>query len=122
MKALSVQQPWAWLIVNGYKPIENREWSTNVRGRIAIHAGKKFDTAGLAYVRRMFPEIQLPDVYPMGGVVGYVTLTDVVRASYSRWFQGTFGFEMRDAEPCAVIRCRGQLGFFDVPVLAAAEL
>src|SRR5436189_5084024 len=39
MKALSVRQPWAWLIVNGYKDIENRDWATKRRGRIWIHAG-----------------------------------------------------------------------------------
>lgn len=26
--ALSVQQPWAWLIVWGLKPVENRTWPT----------------------------------------------------------------------------------------------
>jgi len=26
--ALSVRQPWAWLIVNGWKNIENREWAS----------------------------------------------------------------------------------------------
>lgn len=25
--ALSVRQPYAWLIVNGHKPFENRDWS-----------------------------------------------------------------------------------------------
>lgn len=25
MKCLSIQQPWAWLIVNGFKDIENRD-------------------------------------------------------------------------------------------------
>lgn len=44
--ALTVQQPWAWLIVKGYKPIENRTWRTDFRGRLVIHAGKTFDTAG----------------------------------------------------------------------------
>jgi len=38
MKALSVRQPWAWLIVNAYKDIENRDWATKLRGRIWIHA------------------------------------------------------------------------------------
>ncbi|WP_229215634.1 ASCH domain-containing protein [Duganella sp. CY15W] len=40
MKALSIRQPWAWLIVNGYKDIENRSWSTNVRGKVLVHASK----------------------------------------------------------------------------------
>ncbi len=26
MKALSIKQPWAWLICAGYKDIENRSW------------------------------------------------------------------------------------------------
>lgn len=40
MKALSVKQPWASLIVSGLKDIENRSWSTNYRGPILIHASK----------------------------------------------------------------------------------
>lgn len=48
MKALSIRQPWAWLIVAGYKDIENRSWPTNFRGRVYIHASRKFDEVGLA--------------------------------------------------------------------------
>jgi len=33
MKALSILQPWAWLVVNGHKDIENRTWGTGFRGR-----------------------------------------------------------------------------------------
>lgn len=40
MIALSIRQPWAWLILNGWKDIENRDWTTRVRGRILIHAAK----------------------------------------------------------------------------------
>src|SRR5438045_8559495 len=39
MKALSIRQPWAWLIVNGHKPVENRSWSTKYTGKLLIHAG-----------------------------------------------------------------------------------
>lgn len=38
MKALSVRQPWAWLIARGFKSEEYRSWSTNHRGRLAIHS------------------------------------------------------------------------------------
>lgn len=38
MKALSIKQPWAYLIACGLKDIENRTWKTNFRGRIYIHA------------------------------------------------------------------------------------
>ena len=40
MKALSIRQPWAWLIVNGHKDIENRQWRTHFRGKIYVHAAK----------------------------------------------------------------------------------
>lgn len=43
LRALSIMQPWAWLIVNGHKDIENRIWPTKVRGLVAIHSGKKLD-------------------------------------------------------------------------------
>ena len=34
MKALSIRQPWSWLILHGGKDIENRSWRTNVRGPV----------------------------------------------------------------------------------------
>lgn len=40
MNALTIIQPYAHLIAIGQKPIENRRWSTNFRGELAIHAGK----------------------------------------------------------------------------------
>ncbi|MDR0864979.1 MAG: ASCH domain-containing protein [Candidatus Symbiothrix sp.] len=38
MKAITVKQPWAYLICAGIKDVENRTWKTNYRGRILIHA------------------------------------------------------------------------------------
>ncbi len=43
MKALTLWQPWATLVVHGYKTIETRSWSTNYRGPIAIHAAQRWD-------------------------------------------------------------------------------
>ena len=40
MKALTICQPYAHLIVIGDKIIENRKWATSYRGPLAIHAGK----------------------------------------------------------------------------------
>ena len=39
MKALTICQPYAQLIVRGEKRVENREWPTRYRGPLAIHAG-----------------------------------------------------------------------------------
>ena len=38
MKAISIKQPWASLIVHGIKDIENRTWATKYRGKVLIHA------------------------------------------------------------------------------------
>lgn len=45
MKALTVQQPWAWAIFNG-KPVENRTQAWSYRGPLAIHAGKRWSGRG----------------------------------------------------------------------------
>lgn len=37
-RALSITQGYAWATVAGWKPIENRTWSTKFRGPLAIHA------------------------------------------------------------------------------------
>ena len=40
LPALSIRQPWAWMILNAGKDIENRSWQTDYRGRFLIHAAK----------------------------------------------------------------------------------
>jgi hypothetical protein len=43
MKVLTIRQPWASLIVWNLKDVENRNWKTNYRGPLIIHAAGKFD-------------------------------------------------------------------------------
>ena len=43
MKALTIKEPWATLIISGYKKYEFRSWKTNYRGKILIHAGKTLE-------------------------------------------------------------------------------
>ena len=40
MKVLSLQEPYATFIKEGFKKIETRSWKTNYRGKLLIHAGK----------------------------------------------------------------------------------
>lgn len=47
MKALTVQQPWAWAIVHGGKDIENRTQLWKHRGPLAIHAGARISDRGM---------------------------------------------------------------------------
>ena len=43
MKVLTIKQPWASLIMLGYKRFEFRSWKTNYRGKLLIHAGQGID-------------------------------------------------------------------------------
>lgn len=42
MRALTIHQPWAGLLMAGIKPLENRKWCPGLAlgDRIAIHAGR----------------------------------------------------------------------------------
>lgn len=122
MIALSVRQPWAWLIVHGHKDIENRSWWTRVRGRVLIHAGKAYtlgqhreyclviqDDFGIALPR--FEEIE------RGGIVGAAHIVDCVREHPSRWKDPeSYGFVLARPEVLPFRPCRGELGFFEVLV------
>ena len=116
MKALSIRQPWAYLITHGLKPVENRTWNTKVRGEILIHASKGFDKAGYDWVRENFPAIflPLPQEFERGGVVGSANLYAVATAASSPWFSGPFGFCLDKAKPLPFVPMLGRLGFFDV--------
>lgn len=118
MIALSILQPWAFLIVHGHKDIENRVWRTNVRGRFIVHAGKRWGPEqrdDLEGVRERFPHIVLPDKFDLGGIVGAATIVDCVDQHESPWFFGPHGFVLRDAATCPFVPWRGQLGFFQIP-------
>jgi ASCH domain-containing protein len=119
LRALSILQPWAWLIVNGYKDIENRTWRLDYRGSLVVHAGKKCGHEQLddyMHVQHKFPHIKMPPIREMGfgGIVGQVLVTDCVTASESPWFNGPYGFVLSDAKRCRFVSVPGRLGLFPV--------
>jgi hypothetical protein len=138
MKALSILQPWAWLIIRPditdpaewarpyadgrIKDIENRTWRTAFRGRVLIHAGKTLNAEDYKFDRNdihMDTDIVLPEFDEMkamtGGIVGVADIVDCVSQSNSRWkTDRAWGFVLTDAAPCPFIPLRGQLSFFDV--------
>ena len=80
MVALSLWQPWAYLVVTGAKKIETRTWKTNYRGPIAIHAAITFPPIAKSFAREERALGRVPDQLPFGAIIGAVTLTDVVPA------------------------------------------
>lgn len=115
MKAISIRQPYAWLIVNGHKKIENRSRATSYRGPLLIHAGLRLhdDTD---YILAICDDlgIQLPDFVDCGGIVGVVDLVDVVYASDDPWFTGPWGYVLANPRPLPFRAMKGKLDIFDV--------
>lgn len=116
---LSIRQPWAWLIVSGWKNIENRTWSTNVRGQILIHASNgmtrsEYDACSLFMMAQGMGSIQLPayERLERGGIVGSAVILDCVTSHSSEWFTGPYGFVLGDAMRLEFLPCNGRLGFF----------
>ena len=116
MKALSIRNPWAWLVKHGHKDIENRTWRTAYRGPLLIHASLKPAQAAqeIREWARSEMGILIPKQLEAGGIVGVVDVVDVVEQSTSPWFEGPFGFVLMNAKPCPFIPLRGRLGLFDV--------
>lgn len=72
MKALTIKEPWASLIVNGYKEYEFRSWKTNYRGKILIHTGMSMDKDMIS----RFKDYNLK--YMSGCIIGEVDLVDCI--------------------------------------------
>lgn len=120
MKALSIRQPWASLIIQGaggiYKDIENRSWSTRFQGTFYVHASQVFDHASYHWIQQQLPQVCLPppSAFAQGGLIGIVELADCVESHRSIWFQGPYGFLLRNPQPRPFIPLKGQLGFFPI--------
>ena len=72
MKAITIKQPWASLIINEYKKYEFRSWKTNYRGKILIHAGLSIDKERI----KDFEVYNLD--YIKGAIIGEAELTDCI--------------------------------------------
>jgi hypothetical protein len=130
MTALSTHQPWAWMIVHGWKDVENRNWRTWIRGRVLIHASQGmtraeyFDACVVARsIRGNLDGLPPYEAMERGGIVGSVEIVDCLRfpgLSDNPWFFYGFGFVLRAPMVLPFRPCVGHLRFFDVPDEVAA--
>lgn len=126
-KALSIRQPWAWFIVNGYKDIENRSWKPSAKmlgEKILIHAGVRRltkedfpDFLDICKDEKIKKHPKSIDDFHYGYLVGSATIGGVSRNSKSSWaFRGQYHWEIKDAKKMKPKKQKGQLSFFKVKV------
>lgn len=108
MKALTIKQPWANLIMQCDKRFEFRSWQTKYRGELLIHAGKGIDKEAMKRLAKY-----LPEELPYGKILGKVKLVDCIKMSpefkelllrensdiYTKSsFQENYGWQVTDVE------------------------
>lgn len=72
MKVLTIKEPWATLIVSGYKKYEFRSWKTNYRGKLLIHAG-------LSSEKEMMKKVEDYNLdYTNGAIIGEAVITECI--------------------------------------------
>jgi hypothetical protein len=133
--ALSLTQPWAWLVIrpdvtepderrelfltDEIKCIENRVWGTAVRGRFMVHASKMmlsrdyeaaFDTASQVSIS-LANKIPRKEHLQRGGIVGAAELYDVLAKTtrpHVPWhMRDQYGFRLRGQQPLPFLPCAG---------------
>lgn len=130
--ALSVKPAWAWLIVNGHKLFENRDWKPGNPARrwleaqlqtrrevvALIHAGRSLSVeeyGDVYHIAKRDWGVSMPmedETIPRGGIVGAVMITSWhPQKPYLPFAYGS-GLELQNACTSDLVPCKGALGFF----------
>lgn len=116
IKALSVQQPYAWLLLHG-KDHENRSWYSGHTGLILIHASAKLHPAhkeAAAFALRQFGITVPPaDELELGGIVGVMRVAPMVNRAASIWYAGEWAWPVIESQVLPFTPCRGALGLWN---------
>lgn len=125
MRCISVRQPWAYLILEGGKNVENRTWRTGYRGPLLIHAsrqwashepGSRRQADMVSAIRIEGKLVQWPPNLPRGAIVGMVELVGYASRVDNPWAEpGMCYWLLEDPLPFPEpIPYRGKQGLFRV--------
>ncbi len=133
MKAWTLREPWASLVVLGEKKWETRSRPNYkvVGERVAVHASKKFVKALLdedsGIFRDDFFNASLakydidPDMFALGSVIGFVTVKsclpvekirnflDDQQRAFGDWADGRYCFQLADPQMIEPVPAKGML-------------
>lgn len=128
MKAISIRQPWAGAVMQGWKTVENRSQMFSHRGEILIHAGRlladDFTGAERTILDHAGAEVPLlgrpgqPVAWQLGAIIGVADLYAAHRGCDGScapgWAQaGKVHHLLRNARPLQrPVPCPGRLGVF----------
>ena len=125
MKCITIKQPYASLIANGYKKYEFRTWRTKYRGEIYIHAGLGIDKEAM----KRFEYLNLD--YPQGQIIAKAEIIDcleitkevkeilkkedkiVYQGAINHQGKNEYGFVLENIEKIKPIKAKGKLSLWD---------
>lgn len=126
MKALTISQPFAFLIADGQKPVENRSWPTSYRGPLAIHAGqgtqyltktelKNYTTGAIVATCDLVTciEVDNPSEKQRQELdAAGIGLDDILNHKHC---EGPWAWVLTEIRPCDPVPITGKQGLWDVP-------
>jgi ASCH domain-containing protein len=129
IKALSIGQPWAELILRHRKPFELRTWKTKYRGPLLIHVSQRINTQATEHLGLHRHDLTL------GAFVGCARLVDVrpftrqdarllkkKRGDYGPWEPDYFAWVLKGVHRVKPIPFKGRLGLFTPPATILRRL
>jgi len=141
MKAVTIYEPWATLIVLGYKQFETRSWSTNWRGELAIHAAVTRKYCGEREVTEILERALVPShqwgrivkAQRPGYVLGMARLVEVFpterlavspqERALGNFEMGRFGWKLTHVAPLLrPIHVRGRQQIWNLPSIVEDEI
>jgi activating signal cointegrator 1 len=132
VRGLSLQQPWASLVVLGSKRIETRSWHTPYRGWLAIHSSAEFPPWAREFLRAEPFKRELERIrgdLPLGQILAVVKLAtcfeitesfvhsmERLEYTFGDYTPGRYAFSLTDLHPLArPIPYKGRLGTWSIP-------
>ncbi len=117
MKALTIQQPWAWYIFNTNASVLWQSWpgKPRIRGYFLIHAGMSWDLDAEEWMIEQ--DLPVPGNLPSAKLLGYARLGYITGAPQGEHFHRSgFAFHLTDIQqfrqPTVAV---GRRGFWPVP-------
>ena len=104
VRAISLKQPWANMIVEGLKTVETRVWATRYRGTLVIVSSKRPDIAPAGFALAV---ADLVDCRPM-------MEADTV-AACCEVYPRAKAWVLDNVHPITPIAVTGQLGLYRLP-------
>lgn len=124
MKALTIHQPYAGLIMAGVKTVENRTWRPNLApgDRFAIHAGRDTDDWTVWLDVKELGTADAARCQERGVILGTVRYMGIVKSANElppdkrKWFVGPLAWLIDQPQEWNLPpKVRGKLGLWDVP-------